>query len=177
MIPGLNDIYQMSNSLIGRIVSARDLGKDVDALLRAIFIETQKNLAIIELCGKNSPATSVNLKCEVVSQLTFESYQALFLAGKINNQVFERLQATMEYKEPLTPENGNEILAADTILHAIAFLTVRIHVLQRICGMKNRNTLLKHIRLDVRISNIKEALFAVFSTMRKFEEIYKWYPQ
>jgi hypothetical protein len=171
---GINKVIGTSVSVIDKIVAARDLGRDVEALLRAVYVETKKNLAIIELCCIEARDIDDNVKIEIVSELTTDSYQALFLAGRSNTRLFKKLEENVKDQPQYEAELGQERPITKNVLQSITFLTVRIQVLQRLGQLSSRKTILKHVKIRIRIKNIKTALLTVLEDLKSIKEINRW---
>lgn len=168
---GPDQIINTTLSLIQQFNNWRQLRKDIDAVIRLLYLESMRNVNLLEALNYDSRGirTDDDAFKKIILLLETGVLDMIFLEGKKSSRIFKLMEKMSDIE--LEDEDGIDENEGRHTLNALSFIYIRIWAVKRLVSLETKGKALKSIRYRNRIKNILSAYNIVLMNLRDMDEI------
>jgi hypothetical protein len=168
---GFNEIVNSTFSVYQQFSTWRQFKKDIKAVLRLLYLESIRNLSLIDSLDFNNKKIKADDESFKKIALLIETdiLNLVFLDGKKNTRLFNIIE-DIKKDELENEDDGNPDNNRDT-LNALAFVYVKIWTIKKLASLDSKGNALKSIRYRARLKNISSAYKTVLKSIRELDVI------
>ena len=168
---GPEEIVNATVSMIQQFNNWKQLRKDIDAVIRLLYLESMRNVNLLESLDfeKRNIKTDDDGFKKISLMLETDVLDLLFLEGRKSSKLFRIMEKMsdleLEEEDDFTAGNGRHTL------NALSFIYIKIWTLKKLIVLDTKGRALKNIRYRSRIKNILSAYDIVLKNLREMDEI------
>ncbi|HCU67996.1 MAG TPA: hypothetical protein DGF30_01940 [Desulfomicrobium sp.] len=175
LIPLLKGLYNIGTDCIDRYSKWKQLGDDVDAKIRLLYLECRRNLALLDCLrmekGRMTGTESAAL-LKIIPLLDTSIIEMAFMDDQKGKKLFELLNKEVDLK--LTEERtiksekqAGKIKRRQTRIKVAMHIYTSVKVLEGLNRLNTDGKMLKRLDYKKRISNIKAAYVCLVKSLHE----------
>lgn len=168
---GPGEIINTTVSMIEQFNNWRQMRKDIDAVIRLLYLESARNINLLEALnyeGKSLKSDDDAYK-KAALLLETEILNMIFLEGKKSSRIFKIMEKMSDIE--LEDEDGTSETEKRHTLNALSFIYIKIWTLKKLVQLETKGKALKSIRYRNRMKNILSAYHSVLRNLKDMDEI------
>ena len=181
LIPLLKGLYNIGTDCIDRYSKWKQLGDDIDAKIRLLYLECRRNLALLDCLrmekGRMTGTESAAL-LKIIPLLDTSIIEMVFMDDQKGKKLFELLNKEVDLKlnEERTikiERQAGKIKQRQTRIKVAMYIYTSVKVLEGLSRLNADEKMLRKLDYKRRISNIRAAYICMVKSLHKEPAINK----
>ena len=175
LIPLLKGLYNIGTDCIDRYSKWKQLGDDIDAKIRLLYLECRRNLALLDCLrmekGRMTKTESAAL-LKIIPLLDTSIIEMVFMDDQKGKKLFELLNKEVDLKlnEERTikiERQAGKIKQRQTRIKVAMYIYTSVKVLEGLSRLNADEKMLRKLDYKRRISNIRAAYICMVKSLHK----------
>ena len=175
LIPLLKGLYNIGTDCIDRYSKWKQLGDDIDAKIRLLYLECRRNLALLDCLrmekGRMTGTESAAL-LKIIPLLDTSIIEMVFMDDQKGKKLFELLNKEVDLKlnEERTikiERQAGKIKQRQTRIKVAMYIYTSVKVLEGLSRLNADEKMLRKLDYKRRISNIRAAYICMVKSLHK----------
>ena len=175
LIPLLKGLYNIGTDCIDRYSKWKQLGDDIDAKIRLLYLECRRNLALLDCLrmekGRMTGTESAAL-LKIIPLLDTSIIEMVFMDDQKGKKLFELLNKEVDLKlnEERTikiERQAGKIKQRQTRIKVAMYIYTSVKVLEGLSRLNADEKMLRKLDYKRRISNIRSAYICMVKSLHK----------
>ena len=171
MVP--KEIIDSAASLLERFNNWRQLKKDINAVLRLLYLESMRNvnlLACLNLDNNKNIKPDDDAFIKAAMAIETDMLELIFLEGKKSSRLFKAIEDMRDEELEDEDTNTHDINNRHT-MNALGFIYIKVWTIKKLASLNSGGKAIKTIRYRARLKNILTAYNVVLRNLRDMDEI------